>query len=86
MNNTHGLRIKRNMRALLALGVLIALLASIGGAFIWALGSARSEVTQPLWKFGEYVMLLGVANLCIYSGIFFQVRRLTRAARDDNAV
>ena len=76
---------RRNLRALFAVGFVLTLVASIGGGFILALGYSRAGVTQPMWKFGQYIMLLGLANLFVYLCIFFQVRRLMSGVSDDRA-
>jgi len=67
---------RRNLKALFALGFVLASVASIGGGLILALGYSHASVTQPLWQFGQYAMLLGLLNLFVYLCIFFQVRRL----------
>jgi len=80
------MKTKRNLRALFALGFLIALVASIGGGLILALGYSRPSVTQPIWKFGQYVMILGLANLVIYLCVFFQVRKMMNGAGNNRIV
>ncbi len=69
---------RRNIRALLALGSLLAALVGSLGALIFFLGHSRPDVTQPFWEFGCYVMLLCLLNLAIYLGLFWQVSRLSR--------
>ena len=78
------MKTRRNLRTLFALGFIITLIASIGGVLILALGYSQPSITQPMWKFGQYVMLLGLANLFVYLCIFFQVRKLMRGAGDDH--
>ena len=80
------MKTKRNLRALFILGFLIALVPSIGGGLILALGYSRPSVTQPIWKFGQYVMLLGLANLFVYLCVFFQVRKLMNGVGDKRIV
>lgn len=80
MNSTQCDKAKRNLYSLFILGIFIALVASLGGGLILALGHSRPDVTQPMWKFGQYAMLLGMANLAIYACLFFQMRRLSRTA------
>lgn len=80
MNSPQTTKTRRNLRALFALGFIITLVASIGGALILALGYSRANVTQPMWEFGQYVMLLGLTNLFVYLCILFQVRRLMAVA------
>ena len=72
----------RNLRTLLLLGVVITLVASVGGGLILTLGYRQADVTQPIWKFGQYVMILGLMNLGIYSGVLFQLRGLAKALHD----
>ena len=78
-------RTRRNLRALFILGFVLALMGSIGGGIILALGSSHPGVTQPLWKFGQFVMLFGLANLFVYMCILFQVRRLLNGFRHEDA-
>jgi hypothetical protein len=59
------------------LGFAVALVASVGGGVILSLGYSRPDVTQPIWRFGQYAMLLGLIHLGIYAAILFQIRRLT---------
>jgi hypothetical protein len=75
----------RNLRALFVLGFVVSLLASVGGALLLLLGYPHPEVTQPLWQFGQYAMLLGLLTFAIYLGIFLQIRRVLRSrdGRDD---
>jgi hypothetical protein len=68
----------RNLRALFVLGFVVSLLATVGGGLILVRGYPHPEVVQPLWKFGQYAMLLGLVTLAIYTGIFFQMRRALR--------
>ena len=76
---------RRNLRALLILGFAVALVASIGGGLILALGHSRPDATLPIWRFGQYVMLLGLINLGIFVAILFQIRRPTSAPGNDHA-
>ena len=71
-------RTRRNIRALLVLGSLLAVLIGSLGALIFFLGRSRPEVTQPFWEFGCYVLLLCLLNLAVYLGLFWQVGRLSR--------
>ena len=75
----------RNLRALFVLGFVVSLLASIGGGLLLLLGYSHPEVVQPLWKFGQYAMFLGLVTLAIYTGIFFQIRRALRSRADHDA-
>ena len=86
MNSPQTAKTRRSLRALFALGFVITLVASIGGGLILALGFSRASITQPMWKFGQYVMLLGLINLFVYLCIFFQVRRLMSGVSDDHAI
>jgi hypothetical protein len=65
MNPREPSKTRRSLRALLVLGVYLALTASIGGGLILALNYPRPDVTQPLWKFAPYVMLLGLTNFLV---------------------
>ncbi len=69
---------RRNIRVLLALGSLLAVLVGGMGALIFFLGWSRPDVTQPFWETGGYVMLLCGLNLLIFTGLFWQVSRLSR--------
>jgi hypothetical protein len=68
-----------NLRALFVLGFVVSLLAGVGGGVLLLLGYPHPEVVQSLWKFGQYVMLLGLITFVIYLGIFFQIRRALRS-------
>jgi hypothetical protein len=78
MSTPQSTKTTRNIRALFALGFIMALVASIGGGLILALGYSRASVTQPMWKFGHYVLILGSLNLAVYLGLWWQVRALRR--------
>ncbi len=69
---------RRNIRVLLALGSLLAVLVGGMGALIFFLGWSRPDVTQPFWETGSYVTLLCGVNLVIFVGLFWQVSRLSR--------
>lgn len=73
---------KKNLRALLVLGIFMASLACIGGGYILWVGYSRQEVVQPMWKHGQAVMYMGLINLAIYSGIFWQVKRVAADSRN----
>jgi hypothetical protein len=75
---------RRNVRAFLILGFLVALVASVGGALILSLGYSHPSVEEPLWKFGQYAMLLGLINLLIYFGIAWQIRQGNRGCVDSD--
>ena len=66
-----------NVRALFVLGFVVSLVAIVGGGLLLLLGYPHPEVAQPLWKFGQYAMLLGFITFAIYLGIFLQIRRGT---------
>jgi len=70
---------KRNVRSLFILGIVMTLLSSIGGGLILVLAYSQPNITQPLWKPGQFMMLQGLLNLVIYLALFFQVRILTKA-------
>ena len=69
---------RRNIRALLALGSLLAVLVGGMGGLIFFLGYSRPDVTQPFWEFGGYLLALCGLNLVIFVGLFWQVSRLSR--------
>ena len=72
-------RVKKNLRALFVLGLALTLLATVGGAVILTLGYSRApNAAQPVWKFGQWIMLFGLANLFVYVCIFLQIRGLMR--------
>jgi len=73
---------RRNLRAFLVLGFLMALIATIGGALILAFGYSQPSLEQPMWKFGQSAMFLGLINLVIYFGIAWQIRRVYRGSVD----
>ena len=78
MNQTETTRTRRNLRALFALGFVMTLVVSIGGGLILALGYSQASVTQPIWKFGQYVLILGLLNLAVYLGLWWQARTLLK--------
>jgi hypothetical protein len=78
-NPRDPIKLKKNIRSLFSLGFILALLAGIGGASLFILGWYRApNVVQPLWKFGQWMMLSGIINLFVYLCLFFQVRRLMK--------
>ncbi len=76
MTSPEPTKIRRNLRALFALGFFLALLASIGGGLILTVGYSRPNVVQPVWQFGQSTMFSGLVNFLVYLGILFQVRKL----------
>jgi hypothetical protein len=78
MNSPETNKTTRNLRALFALGFIMTLVVSIGGGLILVLGYSRASVTQPVWKFGQYVLILGSLNLAVYLGLWWQVRALQK--------
>ncbi len=72
---------RRNLRTLLALGALLALLSAGGGALLFVLGRPRPDVTLTFSEFGEYVAVLGGLHLLLYAGLFWQLGRLSRRPR-----
>jgi hypothetical protein len=76
MNNSQN--VGKNIRALFALGYILALLPAIGGGFIMAFGYLRAPgASMPTWEFGKYIMISGLVNLFVYICIFFQVRKVS---------
>ena len=71
-------RTRRNIRALLALGSLLAVLVGGMGALILVLGHSRPDVTLTFWEFGGYLVALCGLNLVIFAGLFWQVGQLSR--------
>lgn len=69
---------RRNIRVLLGLGCLLAVLVGGMGGLIFFLGWSRPDVTQPFWETGCYVMSLCGVNLGIFVALFWQVSRLSR--------
>jgi hypothetical protein len=71
---------------LFALGFLLTLLMSGMGGYVLVSGELHPEITftMPVWEYGQFLMLLGLGNLFVYSCIFFQVWRLLRGVRDEN--
>jgi hypothetical protein len=82
MKATQPSKITRNIKALLTLGFTVTLVASVGGGFMLVFGYSRASVTQPMWKFGQHLMILGLTNLFIYLCIFFQLRKLSSEVSD----
>ncbi len=69
---------KKNLRALLSLGFVLALVASIGGGFILVIGYFRAPTyARPFWEFGQWMLMHGVCTLFVFLCIFFQVRKLS---------
>ena len=85
MSDSAVAKSRRSLRVLLVLGFLVACIASAGGALLLALAYSQPSAQQPLWKFGQYAMFLGLINLAIYFGISFQIRRLRRGSVDRDA-
>jgi len=74
---SHIVKIKKNLRALFVLGFTLTLLASIGGGIILGLGWYRApNAMTPIWKFGQWMMLFGLTNFFVYTCLFFLVRSL----------
>ncbi len=76
---TSSQNVTKNIKALFLLGIVLALVPGIFGAYMLAFGYLRSPGSKmPIWKFGQYTMLLGLANLFVYVCLFFQVRKAGR--------
>jgi hypothetical protein len=79
---------RRNLNALFVLAFLLTLLASASGGYVLVAGYSHPDVTftMPAWEYGQFLMLLGLANLFVYACIFIQIRGLIRRVSDENAV
>jgi hypothetical protein len=80
--NPGGKKALRNLRALVVLAVGLNLFVACAGGVILKLGYAQREVTQPLWKFGQYILILGLINGGLCLGLFWQTRRALSAKRE----
>lgn len=60
---------------LLAVGIILSLVAATGGSLVWAFGSSPESVARPMWMFGQYMTGTGLANLSIYLGVLFLLRK-----------
>lgn len=67
---------RRNLRALIAIGFALALAASVTGIIILTLSLGPAAGGRSTSLTGQYVLLLGLAHLVVYAGIFLQVRKL----------
>ena len=76
-------RVRGNLKALFTLGFILTLLASTSGGFICYYGySWARQATYPLWEFGQWMMLFGLANLFVLACVFFQIRKLTSILKE----
>lgn len=73
-------KLRRNLRALFVLAFVVSVVAAGGGGCLLALSYSQPSVSQPLWKFGQYVLILGALNLTVCLGLWWQVRALLRKA------
>jgi hypothetical protein len=79
-------KIRKNLRALFVLGFVLTLLASIGGGIILILGWYRApNAAMPIWRFGQWMMLFGLANLFVYTCLFFLIRSLILRVKSPEA-
>ena len=71
-------RVRSNLRALFVLAFFLSLLMSGSGGFVLAFGWSHQNITfkMPAWQYGQFLLLLGLANVFIYICLFFQVRKL----------
>ena len=69
---------RRNIRVLLALGGLLAVLVGGLGALIFLLGYSRPDVTLTFCELGCYLLALCLLNLVIFIGLFWQMHQLSR--------
>ena len=77
---THKTQTIRNLRALFVLAAILCSIAIGGGALVLSLGYSHPEVTQPMWKFGQGFMFVGLLHSGIYCGIYFQMRAIRQEA------
>jgi hypothetical protein len=74
----HPIKMNKNLRAIFVLGLILALLPSISGGYIFAFGYLRAPgTTMQVWEFGKFIMICGLANLFVYVCLFFQIRKYT---------
>jgi len=71
-------KLRRNLRALFVLAFTLSVVAAATGGLFLALGYPRPSASQPLWKFGQYVLILGSLNLAVYFGLWWHVRALLK--------
>ena len=71
-------RVRRNLKALFVLAFFLSLLMTGSGGFILAFGWSHQDITfkMPAWQYGQFLLLVGLANVFICICIFFQVRKL----------
>ena len=69
---------RRNIRVLLALGTLLAVLVGGLGGLIFVLGYTRPDVTLTFSELGCYLLALCLINLVIFVGLFWQLSQLSR--------
>ena len=69
------------------LASVLALGTSVVGSYTLFIGNSKplATLTLPVWQYGQFLMLFGLANVFVYACIFLQVRGLIRE-RDGNAV
>jgi hypothetical protein len=78
-----NLKLRRNVKALFLLGFVITAVSVLGGGTLLLMGHSHQEVEQPVWKTGQQVLLIGLTNLMIYLGLFFQVRKVLSQSPGD---
>ena len=67
---------RKNLRALFGLAFALNIFPAFAGGILLKLSYAHAEEqTQPMWKFGQYILILGLLNVVIYFLLLFQVRR-----------
>ena len=72
---------RRNIRALLILGGLLAVFSAVSGGLLLYLGQPRPDVTMTIAEFGQYTLILGIIHAMLYAGLVWQVGRLSKRPR-----
>lgn len=78
-------KLRRKLKTLFLLGFVITALSVLGGGTLLLLGRSHQDVEQPVWKTGQQVLLIGLTNLMVYLGLFFQVRKVLAQSPSDPA-
>ena len=79
MDSTQKVRINRGVFGLLIFGALITVFASVVGAFLLFFGYTKAPTaTQPIWKFGQWMLFFGLINFSNYILIYFSARDSAR--------
>ena len=65
----------KSINALFVAGLVLCLVGGGGGALILLMSYGHDEVTQPMWKMGQYWMFQGLLNLAVYTSLYLLIRR-----------